>query len=53
MIAAAAADRIGSPLPPTSAPIPTTIPTYTALMTTAIVPYRSARLITTSMSKRW
>ena len=53
MIAAAAAARIGSPLLPTSVPIPTTIPTYTAVMTTAIVPNSSARLITTSISKRW
>ena len=42
--------RLGLPPPPTSAPIPTAMPTYTAVMNTASEPYTRVRLMTMSMS---
>ncbi len=42
--------RLGLPPLPTSAPIPTAIPTYTPVINTASEPYTRVRLITTSMS---
>ena len=42
--------RLGLPPPPTSAPMPTAMPTYTAVMNTASEPYTRVRLMTTSMS---
>ena len=44
--------RLGFPPPPTSAPIPTAMPTYTAVMNTASDLYTRVRLMTMSMSYR-
>src|SRR5215467_12119237 len=48
--AAATAASSGRPRPPASVPTPTTSPAYTAVMNTASEPYRTALLITTSIS---
>src|SRR5450631_1955857 len=42
--------RLGLPPLPTRAPMPTAMPTYTAVMNTASEPYTRVRLMTTSMS---
>ena len=42
--------RLGFPPLPTNAPIPTAMPTYTAVMNTASEPYTRVRLMTMSMS---
>jgi hypothetical protein len=49
--AAAPAESNGLVCPPTIAPTPTTIATYTTVMNTASAPNRTARFTTTSMSK--
>src|ERR1019366_2343079 len=42
--------RLGLPPLPTRAPMPTAMPTYTAVMKTASEPYTNVRLMNTSMS---